>query len=702
MMANRHKALGHLTLHEILNIPREYVRGFAQAWAAQAFGRFIHPQPPYPGALKSAIGAQRQPFTLPLRGTIFLLAGCVALLLTACHANEGAVETPVKESARASQPARIDGQVLLQGQDDASGIQVYIPGTSLISMTNEEGHFSLEGVGPGTYDVDARADGFVPARIGQVTVAPSNVSRQYALASVTLKPRVKSAATTAGIPGSIQGKVSSAIPAAAGERDWSQCSISLEKTPYRTTCDADGEFLLWSLPPDQYSMVVRLAGFEPGRVAVRVLPGPEPTKVEVQLQPAAESLGGTRQIQGSVELFGPDGGPTNDFDRITVTALNRTGVATGLNPDGSFTLANLAPAKYLISASGAGYTPPNPVAVDLTSATEQTIQLTLHAVATTSNTTGRIHGVALKNGEAENQNGGITVALAGTSFVAMTDETGQFSIGNIPPGAYKIVAQANGYISAEQGPIQIKAADDVTVNGLLLEQAKDYPVVLHTDPGDGSRDFTIQHEMPVTIRFSKKMNQDTLANALHIDPPVAYRIQPGSETDAFHFVLFGFGEQPVARYKTRYTITMDENAADFENLHLQEPFTMNVTTGSPRIIGTDPSSKGLKAENGLTKPVAIFFNAPLDHQSIGNDVVRISPNSPITPIISLEDAGESGWTTIYVGTALQPDTQYRITVASRLRTTGNVAIANIPYTFTFRTAKLYLPPAQQGAQPIGR
>ena len=49
MMANHHKALGRLDLREILNIPSGYACGFAQSQSNQAFGRFIHPQPPYPG-----------------------------------------------------------------------------------------------------------------------------------------------------------------------------------------------------------------------------------------------------------------------------------------------------------------------------------------------------------------------------------------------------------------------------------------------------------------------------------------------------------------------------------------------------------------------------------------------------------------------------------------------------------------------------
>lgn len=660
----------------------------------------------------------------------------LALLLaaTGCHSGEGhSGEASAKDGTTPAVSARIVGEVLLAGLNDSSGIQVYIPGTSMIAITGKDGRFVLEGLAPGQYEILARADGYEPAQLGQVTVVTSPTKQQYNLAPATLKSRSVKAPppVDAGTMGSIKGSVAIAGSTIKGPTgiDWTQCVIDLEKTPFRTTCDSEGNFLLWSLPPDQYSLTARLPGYEPVRMSVRVLPGPEPTTVKVELKPA--NAASARRITGMVELIGADGNPSNDFDRVTVQAVGRPDLATTLNADGSFALNNLMPAKYLITASAAGFAPASPASADLTSQAQVELLLTLHAVETTSNTTGRVHGIALKNVENETNHSGITVALAGANLMAMTDETGKFAIASIPPGSYKVIAQAEGFKPAEQGPIEIKAGQDLEIEGLLLDQELDYPEVLSVDPPDGTRNLLLRREMSFLFRFSKKMNPDSLRKAFHIDPPAAFRIFVGQQQaeappadsnvraprgaygttsrnqqlgtpgeDVMRVVVYGAVEQPVARYRTHYTMTIDENATDFEGLNLQEPFKAGFTTGAPSVVATLPAPGGMKADIGSARPVAVYFNAAMDHSTIGTDSVRIRPNSSAAPILSMQDDPLTGWTKLYIATTWNADTQYRVTITSGPRTTSNETLSNTPYTFSFKTAKLYLYPLPQGPQPV--
>jgi len=636
------------------------------------------------------------------RRPAFALLGIVLVLgLSGCQNQDGGNgANPLGAPPGAAPPASIVGEITLPDQDDASGVQVYIPGTNHVSITDQQGAYALEGIGPGTFEVLARAEGFERATIGRVVVIASGKIQQYRLAPATLtraKPTASPAAR--GNQGAIRGQVLLAgARAATVGIDWSHCMVELEKTRFRTACASDGSFFLWSLPPDQYTLLARMEGFEPAHVDVRVLPGPEETTLTLPLSPAEAVGSGTRRIHGLVEMFGPDGKPTNDFDKVAIQVAGRPMLSTRLGPDGAFALENLLPRRYQLTATATGYAPASPVDIDLTNLPETDVQFTLHALQTTTSTLARIHGVALKNDEKVQDMSGISVALTGGSKVAVTDATGQYAIGEIPPGRYTILAQAQGFQNAEQGPIELKAGDDIEIESLLLEPILDYPTVVSTDPADGSRNVIIQREIPVTIRFSKKMNAESVRQAVSIDPVVAFRATIGDpDPDVLRVLLIGSGDDPVARFRTRYTLHLSEDAKDQTGLALQEPFGMSLTTGDPSVIGTIPENNGTQLDLSPGTPVSILFNAPMDPASITADTLRIRPPLDSSPNMSLVTAQDTGWTRLNISAQWRPNSLYRVTILRHARTIGRNALSNTPYTFTFKTIKLRLfePPAME-------
>ena len=287
----------------------------------------------------------------------------------------------------------------------------------------------------------------------------------------------------------------------------------------------------------------------------------------------------------------------------------------------------------------------------------------------------------------------------------MTDTSGQYAIPSIPPGSYTVIAQAEGFETAEQGPIELKAGDDLELDDLLLEPIRNYPEVLQTEPKNGARDVQIKREIPITIRFSKKMAPESLRQAIRIEPQVAFRVYAGRELpdldfDLVRIILSGAIEEPVAQFRTRYTITIADTASDFEGLTLQEPFKMSFTTGSPAVISTQPANNEVKPTINIAEPVAVYFNAPMDHASLTMAALRIQPAPSETPTLYIQEDPLTGWTRLYIASNLRPDTEYRITVNQRARTVGKNSLSNTPYTFKFRTAKLYqfrLPGSTQAA-----
>ncbi len=644
-----------------------------------------------------------RPALCPLLAFILtaLLSG---LFSTACQppAQQSASPAPASTAAPVEIPGRIVGSVTLENEKNAGGIQVYVPGTQHVAVTDDQGRFSLDNMPPGPYRVMARADAHESKQLGEVTVEHSLILKEYSLSSATLALKSPgSSASLSSALGSLSGKVTTApgVPSP----DFSRCVVQLQGSPYRTLCSSDGTFFLWSLPADDYKLQVAMEGLEMFATTVRVLPGRQTSAPPIELKPtsalpasaAAPPPSGTRRIFGTVELTTAAGAPSNAFDKITVGIVGQPTLVSHLGPDGSFSLDKLAAAKYSVAAWGDGFDRSSPLEVDLTDEPEFEIQLTLNASGATSNTatagTATLHGVALKNKDGLSDMSGISVALAGTSRVAITDSEGKYTISGVAPGAYQVVAQASGFKSAQLGPLTVADGADVEVGGLMLEPDLAYPTVLATTPAEGARNIMIRREIPITVRFSKKMTPESLRQAVHIEPPVAFRIYAGNESpdtdfDLMKIVLVGTGAAPVAAFDTRYKITIGTAAHDFEGLALQKPYDLTFRTGLPSVIGSFPEQNGVLQEFTPGRPIVIYFNAPMDHASLTAESVRIQSTSTLTPSIALNDDADSGWTSMSISTTWAPDQKYQVVLQRRARTVSKNPLSNTPYTLNFRTA----------------
>lgn len=597
------------------------------------------------------------------------------------------------ETGSSDDGIRLIGEVQLEGAEQLAGVQIFIPGTSRLAFTDDQGIFEISDLGPGVYQIYAREEGYQTASFEPVTIsAETEGPLQLGLLVLQPRPTLTPALGAENSRGSIDGQLSLAMDEQPnGTIQWQQFIIKLQGTAYRTTTDDDGKFLLWSLPPDTYTAVVERDGTEVASQDIRVLPGPEATPLEIAIDPA--QLEFNRQILGNVRMFDAQGNPTNDFDRVIIDVIDHPNLSTTIGPDGSFTLSNLAPDIYLLIASAEGYGRSSPVEIDLTELPQVETMLTLEAEEPQSTANGMIRGLVIKNRDDVLDMSGITVALAGTSILAMTDLDGVYNLTNVPPGTYQILAKADGYETAQTGPVEIAAGAEVEAEAMLLEPILEYPQVMRTEPADGARDLVIRREIPITVRFNKKMVPESLRQAVSIEPEVAFRVfsgrdLPDTDFDLMKVVLFGAEEEPALQFETRYELRIDTTAEDFEGLQLQEPFEMRFTTGDPAVIGTLPEDGGIKETFTQQRPVAIYFNAPMDPGTLTQEVLRIRPRLSQTPLLATEDDPVTGWTRLYIQANWEPETEYEITVQRRAKTRGKDSLSNTPYRFSFKTAKL--------------
>jgi hypothetical protein len=642
----------------------------------------------------------------------FLAMTALAFLLTACRqeaskpASAGGSLAPAQPVAPAG--ARLVGQVKLADGGDAVGVMTFLPGGRFYAITDAAGNYAIDGVGVGTHQVMARLAGYRPLVLeAALTIGPDDLGhdKRIETKTLTLIGASPTSATLARSPSPIAGETSAigsiagvVVTAGVGDQATSStlpagATVALEGTPYRVACDEKGAFLFWSLPAKKYKLTANAPGMLAKAVEVDVTPGKRST-TRVELAPAASVSAGN--IAGQVVLYDSQGQLTNEFNKITVSLVG-TAISVGLQPDGSFAMKNLSRQRYVVVAAGQGYGQATPVMADLTqSPTTATVTLALTATGPSPQQTGRIVGTAVKKSLQAAQDGadmsGILVALAGTQLTAVTDAQGNFTIANAPPGTYRLIASAQGYKNAQNPSVQAQAGQDVKLDPLILEPDHEAPRVVATDPADGARDVIVRPEMPIVVRFSRKMTPETLRSAVGIEPKAAFATSVGGESgmdlNVMRIVIAGASQKPAVPFRTRYTVTIDATAADFDGVPMEQPYSFSFTTGGPSVIATTPENGGLKIAMGPRNPVVIYFNAKMDPASLTQEALRIRPQTPSSPQLGAFQDPVSGWTRLDVAAAWDPGTQYSVTVLNRACSAVGDKLANAPYVFSFTTPSL--------------
>lgn len=579
----------------------------------------------------------------------------------------------------------------LAGEDDHGGIQVFVPGTSLVAMTDPAGEFSLAGVPAGSHVVRAQYPGFRPLDIATVVV-PDDRAKRYVLETVELEPRAGGDAASAGPAvalGSIAGDVRfteadfrAGLPFLGGGR------AELAGTPMRTITEDDGSFLLWNVETGYYTLRVAYPGYEPWEGEVGVYEHGATARVTIESTELLPGGDGT-EIAGEIELLTPEGEPIFDYLLVTVGIRELPGRALRVDPDGRFRARNIPAGSYTLYAEAQGFEPSGNVTIDLTEGDRVETTLTLIRLPPPPEPPGAVAGSATLEGRADSA--GATAGLAGTSHVAVTSADGRFLLSEVPPGEYELVVQADGFAPVRLAGIEVRSGETTTIPPVSLEPILEYPVVLATEPAEGTRDFAVRPEMLLTVRFSKKMDVDSLRRAVSLEPAADYAVFAGKEHPKSDFDLLvveirGPSREAPVRYDELYRLRISVEAKDVEGLALREPFVLSFRTGKAAVIASAPAQGEKSASIHPGRPLVFRFNAPVNPESIDARDIRIRPSIGGTPAIQTFTDPETGWSALHIQGTWSPGTSYEVTLPRRIRTASGDSISNLPYRLKFQTA----------------
>jgi hypothetical protein len=207
------------------------------------------------------------------------------------------------------------------------------------------------------------------------------------------------------------------------------------------------------------------------------------------------------------------------------------------------------------------------------------------------------------------------------------------------------------------------------------------PSVVGTIPADGDEQVTL--DVRPTLTFSTLMDTGSVEKSLEIDPAIDHQLRWSGEA------LEIIPSQPLDPDQ-RYEVTLRAGAADQAGTRLATVFRLAFTTlaAGPEAVGRVPAdgAQGI----GLGTPIAIFFDRPIDPDSLSSDLLTITPDVggslQVVPPEGAAALGESEAPSIVrftPATPLPPNTTFEVSLAAGLRAAdGSATAEELRWSFT--------------------
>jgi hypothetical protein len=176
----------------------------------------------------------------------------------------------------------------------------------------------------------------------------------------------------------------------------------------------------------------------------------------------------------------------------------KTVAQTTTDKDGNYTFLNVEPGEYTIVANKGDQ---SAVITDVKVKAGEVKQLPPWAIKTK----GKIQGRAKFSDKATHS--GILVYIAGTSFLAMTDTAGNFTIFEVPPGNYILIAQATGYSNGYAFGVDVKPGGVANASEIILNPGTtgNHPPVI-SDISANPSEINVGQTSTITVTASDPDN----------------------------------------------------------------------------------------------------------------------------------------------------------------------------------------------------
>ncbi len=337
----------------------------------------------------------------------------------------------------------ISGSVCAQDKTPLQGVSVLISNetNSYVAATDASGTFS-KFVKPGTYTVSYSIVGFSSEEKKDVTVQANGKAE---LGEVVLINKY----------GKVSGKSYSPNE---------QVSASLNGVPKAVTVSSEsGLYELSNLEAGTYTITFSKAGYVSYSVSDCVVVAGSSTTVDGnELTLASGIVTGKVVLSGETESSGATVRITSTKDS-TVTYADTTAI------DGTFIIKNVDKGEYTLSVTKDGFVSNVGKIVNVNLGVTNYLD-----TITLKNEKVTISGSVMLQDAATQE--GIMVLLSnkvegGKTYTSTTDEKGRYTISDVVPGTYKIIASKGGFTTESTDYFTIESSVNKSVDSILLSVA---------------------------------------------------------------------------------------------------------------------------------------------------------------------------------------------------------------------------------------
>lgn len=582
--------------------------------------------------------------------------------------------------------ASVTGQVSVPDGFERFGVTVFAEGTSFLALSDATGKYTITGLKPGDYTLRASRIDLASIALGTFTVTDDDLKKAQPFK--TMLPAIMEARSpddpssislTGNNDGTVRGTIKTEVPG-----DEVGAIVTLVGTAFRTAAASDGNFEIQNVAKGKYSLLAERAGYKTLRKEIEVVSAKVINVGDVVMEAVGQENADTRMVFGRVEILTGDGSESRAFGAVQVE-LSSSNLRATPDSSGNFEISDIPPGRYTVTATLDGYLLEAPVDVDLEAIPAAEVSLVLLEDTSEAAGSGTVIGTAVLDPAPDSGFAGITVALAGTSFTAVTDSEGNYRLEKVDPGTYDLVATFAGYETAIFNGLEVVGAVDTDGGELTLTQQVDAPYVIATNPANGARRVPIVNPTRAIIEFSKQMNPDSVIAAISISPEVDYRIIPGG--DKFTLEMSAINGR-VLRFSTTYKVTIAKSASDREGVPMRENYVYSFTTDDPIVIGSYPEDGATEAYVNFDNPMLIRFNASIDPDTLQVGDFKFDPPLVGSPSMVLRRDAKTGWSVAQLSFYPEPNTRYRVTLNRGAKTILKDRIRNLPYRFTFSSPRL--------------
>ncbi|MBN2328443.1 MAG: carboxypeptidase regulatory-like domain-containing protein [Candidatus Omnitrophica bacterium] len=572
----------------------------------------------------------------------------------------------------------VSGFITLEGETNHEDILVILVGTTYTTSTNTTGYFEFSNIPLGVYQLLALKDDWIPASKNNIQVTNGQETQ---VSKIILRP-IQPEPTPTPPPPVLGDRILQGAAFLEDETNHIGIRVSLVDMPEKfAITGASGTFRLTGLDDKPHSLLLSHEGYLDETIMDAAPVDAESTDscgfvtLQKKFQPAQLGV-----LQGRVYLEGQ-----TQHDNITVQ-LQGISPPVYTDPQGRYKFVGIPADQYVLIAERPGYEAGRLEDIEIKA--NQVVlapDLTLSpAQDQDQEGTGGIVGLALLEGEVDQ--GGIVVAIEGTSLTTVTGADGQFQFTEVPTGAYTLIYTHAGFKNHYLDGVPVENNKNTALEPVILAKDVEPPYVIENFPPDGARKIPIDQFIDLIVRFSERMDGNSVKQSVIIEPPVEYdaffdRESDLSDMDTLHIRLYHEPPMPL-QFNTTYQIVITPQARTPKGVPMEEPHIFTFTTDGPLILDSIPRKGELQFPIHLYRKIMLITNAPVDPIGFERSL-RIRPEPDSQPTFQYIPAGLG--MQILVEVNLKANTRYRVQIDNSMRTVDRQRFGNTPYSLSFRT-----------------